>query len=49
MFVLVCHAGEKRSWHGPGVDRPLSIIGYWQAQGLVAALHGIVVNPIVAR
>ncbi len=46
MFVLVrhVHAGEKRGWHGPDADRPLSILGYWQARGLVAALDGIVVN-----
>ena len=49
MFVLVrhAHAGEKRSWHGPDADRPLSILGYWQAQSLVAALVGVVVNLII--
>jgi broad specificity phosphatase PhoE len=43
MFVLVrhAHAGEKKSWHGPDSDRPLSTLGYRQARGLVAALDGI--------
>ncbi|MDF3313416.1 histidine phosphatase family protein [Rhodococcus sp. T2V] len=50
MFVLVrhAHAGEKKSWHGPDADRPLSTLGYWQARGLVAALDGIELRALFA-
>jgi broad specificity phosphatase PhoE len=50
MFVLVrhAHAGEKKSWHGPDTDRPLSTLGYWQARGLVAALDGIELRALFA-
>jgi len=50
MFVLVrhAHAGEKKSWHGPDEDRPLSTLGYWQARGLVAALDGIELRALFA-
>ncbi|MDT2006970.1 histidine phosphatase family protein [Rhodococcus opacus] len=42
------HAGEKKSWHGPDTDRPLSTLGYWQARGLVAALDGIELRALFA-
>ncbi len=46
MFVLVrhVHAGGEEELARPDADRPLSILGYWQARSLVAALNGIIVN-----
>ncbi|PQP18372.1 SixA phosphatase family protein [Rhodococcus opacus] len=43
MLVLVrhSHAGEKKLWHGPDAERPLSPLGHEQAHGFVAALDGI--------
>ncbi|MFC9557697.1 SixA phosphatase family protein [Rhodococcus sp. NPDC056960] len=43
MFILLrhAHAGDKKNWDGPDADRPLSMLGDQQAQGLVEALTGI--------
>lgn len=50
MFVLVrhSHAGEKKQWHGPDVERPLSPLGHEQAHGLVAALSGIEIETLLS-
>ncbi|MGV9869379.1 SixA phosphatase family protein [Rhodococcus koreensis] len=50
MFVLVrhAHAGEKKNWHGPDADRPLSTLGYWQARSLVTALDGVELRALFA-
>jgi phosphohistidine phosphatase SixA len=47
---LVRHAdaGDKREWTGPDDHRPLSEMGYREAEGLIAQLAGYPITQIVS-
>jgi phosphohistidine phosphatase SixA len=38
LLVRHAHAGDKRHWSGPDTERPLSIRGWSQAEGLLDSL-----------
>jgi phosphohistidine phosphatase SixA len=38
LLVRHAHAGNKRHWRGPDAERPLSIRGWAQAEGLLDTL-----------
>jgi 8-oxo-(d)GTP phosphatase len=46
---LVRHAdaGDKRSWDGPDEERPLSLAGFRQAEGLVMRMEDYPVDQIL--
>jgi phosphohistidine phosphatase SixA len=47
---LVRHAdaGDKHLWDGPDDDRPLSIAGHREAEGLIAQLDGYAISEIIS-
>jgi phosphohistidine phosphatase SixA len=49
MRLLVRHAraGDKRHWRGPDAERPLSILGWAQAQGLLETLAELRVERLL--
>ena len=49
MLMVVCHAdaGDRRSWNGPDMLRPLSVAGRRQAEGLVIRLEDFPVERIL--
>jgi phosphohistidine phosphatase SixA len=47
LLVRHAHAGHKRHWSGPDAERPLSIRGWAQAEGLLATLADLRVERLL--
>ena len=47
LLVRHAHAGHKRYWHGPDAERPLSIRGWAQAEGLLDTLADLRVERLL--
>ena len=47
LLVRHAHAGDKRHWTGPDADRPLSVRGWDQAEGLCDVLAGVRVERLL--
>ena len=48
LLVRHAHAGHKRHWRGPDAERPLSIRGWAQAEGLPDTLAELRVERLLA-
>jgi phosphohistidine phosphatase SixA len=47
LLVRHVHAGDKRHWSGPDAERPLSILGWAQAEGLPETLADLRVERLL--
>jgi phosphohistidine phosphatase SixA len=48
LLVRHAHAGDKRQWRGPDADRPLSVRGWGEAEGLGEVLAGVRVERLLS-
>jgi phosphohistidine phosphatase SixA len=50
VFVLLRHAnaGDKKAWHAPDTERPLSRHGRQQAEGVARTLAGVPITRLVS-